>query len=107
MDSVSCQDIQREHNTNIPIIYYTDVPWKECAIVPGNEETVELIRMEQQNSVALRQYSYKISKGVTMDVDDEDDPVPEITKMHFEESMKFARRYRMKIFQNKVKLVFF
>ena len=68
MDSVSCQDIQREHNTNIPIIYYTDVPWKECAIVPGNEETVELIRMEQQNSVALRQYSYKISKGVTMDV---------------------------------------
>ena len=27
-----------------------------------------------------------------MDVDDDDDPVPEITKKHFEESMKFARR---------------
>merc|ERR1711935_1060077 len=32
------------------------------------------------------------SAGATMDVDDEDDPVPEITKQHFEESMKFARR---------------
>ena len=28
-----------------------------------------------------------------MDVDDDDDPVPEITKRHFEEAMKFARRY--------------
>ena len=27
-----------------------------------------------------------------MDVDEDDDPVPEITKKHFEESMKFARR---------------
>ena len=27
-----------------------------------------------------------------MDVDDEEDLVPEITKKHFEESMKFARR---------------
>ena len=27
-----------------------------------------------------------------MDVDDDEDPVPEITKKHFEESMKFARR---------------
>lgn len=38
-----------------------------------------------------------------MDVDDEDDPVPEITKKHFEESMKFARRY----FNPNVKLEFF
>merc|ERR1711894_405153 len=30
--------------------------------------------------------------ATTMDVDDEDDPVPEITKAHFEEAMKFARR---------------
>jgi hypothetical protein len=28
-----------------------------------------------------------------MDVDDEEDPVPEITKRHFEEAMKFARRF--------------
>ena len=32
-------------------------------------------------------------QGAAMDVDDEEDPVPEITKKHFEESMKFARRY--------------
>ncbi len=30
-------------------------------------------------------------QGATMDVDEED-LVPEITKKHFEESMKFARR---------------
>merc|ERR1719436_2127151 len=30
--------------------------------------------------------------ATTMDVDDDDDPVPEITKAHFEEAMKFARR---------------
>ena len=28
-----------------------------------------------------------------MDVDDEEDPVPEITKKHLEEAMKFARRW--------------
>ena len=28
-----------------------------------------------------------------MDVDDEEDLVPEILKRHFEETMKFARRY--------------
>jgi len=31
-------------------------------------------------------------QGTAMDVDDDDDPVPEITKRHFEEAMKFARR---------------
>merc|ERR1712059_146942 len=30
--------------------------------------------------------------ATTMDVDDEEDLVPEITKAHFEEAMKFARR---------------
>ena len=32
-------------------------------------------------------------QGAAMDVDDDDDPVPEITKRHFEEAMKFARRW--------------
>jgi len=32
------------------------------------------------------------SVGASMDVDDDEDLVPEITKKHFEESMKFARR---------------
>merc|ERR1711976_336330 len=31
-------------------------------------------------------------KGAAMDVDDDEDLVPEITKRHFEEAMKFARR---------------
>ena len=31
-----------------------------------------------------------------MEVDDEEDLVPEITKKHFEESMKFARRQRIR-----------
>ena len=30
--------------------------------------------------------------ATTMDLDDEEDLVPEITKAHFEEAMKFARR---------------
>merc|ERR1712106_650267 len=40
----------------------------------------------------IRREKEKQKQGATMDVDDEDDPVPEITKKHFEESMKFARR---------------
>ena len=31
-------------------------------------------------------------QGAAMDVDDDEDLVPEITKRHFEEAMKFARR---------------
>ena len=38
--------------------------------------------------------NYECLQGAAMDVDDEDDPVPEITKRHFEEAMKFARRWR-------------
>merc|ERR1711970_1516046 len=37
-------------------------------------------------------WASKATSGATMDVDDDDDPVPEITKRHFEEAMKFARR---------------
>merc|ERR1719430_1379077 len=40
----------------------------------------------------IRREKEKQKEGATMDVDDEEDPVPEITKKHFEESMKFARR---------------
>ena len=35
-----------------------------------------------------------------MDVDDEEDPVPEITKRHFEEAMKFARRWVIRNIMN-------
>merc|ERR1739838_1301008 len=40
----------------------------------------------------IRKEKDRQKKGAAMDVDDEDDPVPEITKRHFEEAMKFARR---------------
>merc|ERR1711910_292954 len=40
----------------------------------------------------IRREKERQKKGAAMDVDDDDDPVPEITKKHFEESMKFARR---------------
>merc|ERR1711878_133800 len=40
----------------------------------------------------IRREKERQKKGAAMDVDDDDDPVPEITKRHFEEAMKFARR---------------
>merc|ERR1712200_323617 len=40
----------------------------------------------------IRREKEKQKQGTAMDVDDEEDLVPEITKKHFEESMKFARR---------------
>merc|ERR1739838_799508 len=40
----------------------------------------------------IKREKEKQKAGATMDVDDEEDPVPEITKRHFEEAMKFARR---------------
>merc|ERR1712202_73602 len=40
----------------------------------------------------IRKEKDRQKKGAAMDVDDGDDPVPEITKRHFEEAMKFARR---------------
>merc|ERR1711892_38697 len=40
----------------------------------------------------IRREKEKQKQGAAMDVDDEEDLVPEITKQHFEESMKFARR---------------
>ena len=43
-------------------------------------------------SALVRKSITTLSQGATMDVDEEDDPVPEINKRHFEESMKFARR---------------
>merc|ERR1712014_220119 len=40
----------------------------------------------------IRREKERQKKGAAMDVDEDDDPVPEITKRHFEEAMKFARR---------------
>ena len=49
-------------------------------------------------SALVRKSITTLSQGATMDVDEEDDPVPEINKRHFEESMKFARRQRKILF---------
>merc|ERR1712079_437000 len=40
----------------------------------------------------IRREKERQKKGAAMDIYDDDDPVPEITKRHFEEAMKFARR---------------
>merc|ERR1712123_214227 len=40
----------------------------------------------------IRREKERQKQGADMDVDDEEDLVPEMTKQHFEESMKFARR---------------
>merc|ERR1712058_128619 len=40
----------------------------------------------------IRREKERQKAGAAMDVDDDEDPVPEITKRHFEEAMKFARR---------------
>merc|ERR1711892_1258413 len=40
----------------------------------------------------IRREKERQKQGADMDIDDEEDPVPEILKRHFEEAMKFARR---------------
>merc|ERR1711893_98831 len=40
----------------------------------------------------IRREKERQKKGASMDVDDDEDLVPEILKRHFEEAMKFARR---------------
>merc|ERR1711913_227896 len=49
--------------------------------------------MGPASKLSTSKWASKATGGATtMDVDDEEDLVPEITKRHFEESMKFARR---------------
>merc|ERR1739846_126106 len=60
------------------------------------------IKREKEKQKALAKPASKLTTSkwaskatggaTTMDVDDEEDLVPEITKAHFEEAMKFARR---------------
>jgi transitional endoplasmic reticulum ATPase len=52
------------------------------------------LAIRESIEVDIRREKERIAKGETgaMDVDDEEDLVPEITKRHFEEAMKFARR---------------
>merc|ERR1711973_119455 len=73
----------------------TEICQRACKL--AIRESIEAdIRKEMEKQKALAKKSSTTSrwasKGATMDVDDDDDPVPEITKRHFEEAMKFARR---------------
>eukprot|EP00092_Neocalanus_flemingeri_P040180 GFUD01043766.1.p1 GENE.GFUD01043766.1~~GFUD01043766.1.p1 ORF type:complete len:821 (+),score=244.04 GFUD01043766.1:182-2644(+) len=56
-------------------------------------EKEKLKKLEAPKSkLTTSKWASKVTAGAKMDVDDEEDPVPEITKRHFEEAMKFARR---------------
>ena len=51
------------------------------------------LAIRESIEVDIRREKEKQKAGATMEVDDDDeDLVPEITKRHFEEAMKFARR---------------
>merc|ERR1712200_228443 len=53
----------------------------------------ELAAKKPASKLTTSKWASKATGGATtMDVDDEEDLVPEITKAHFEEAMKFARR---------------
>merc|ERR1711990_420749 len=57
------------------------------------EKQKALASKKPASKLATSKWASKASGGATtMDVDDEEDLVPEITKAHFEEAMKFARR---------------
>merc|ERR1712107_795312 len=58
---------------------------------PGCGKTLLAIR-ESIDADIKREKENQKAGATTMDVDDEEDLVPEITKAHFEEAMKFARR---------------
>merc|ERR1712123_297688 len=55
-------------------------------------EKEKLKQLTVKPKLATSKWASKATGGAAMDVDDEEDLVPEITKKHFEESMKFARR---------------
>merc|ERR1711983_517042 len=47
---------------------------------------------KSKSRLTTSKWASKSTAGAAMDVDDDEDLVPEITKRHFEEAMKFARR---------------
>jgi len=57
------------------------------------QKAKELAAKKPASKLTTSKWASKATGGATtMDVDDEEDLVPEITKAHFEEAMKFARR---------------
>merc|ERR1712203_934809 len=77
----------------------TEICQRACKLAIRESIDADIRReKERQKKIASKsrlttsKWASKSSAGAAMDVDDEDDPVPEITKRHFEEAMKFARR---------------
>merc|ERR1712059_224708 len=56
------------------------------------KQKAEEEKAKAKSKLTTSKWASKVTSGATMDVDDEEDPVPEITKRHFEEAMEFARR---------------
>merc|ERR1711874_396799 len=65
----------------------TEICQRACKLAIREKE-----RQKKLEAAKSKSRFSKFSAGAAMDVDDDEDPVPEITKKHFEESMKFARR---------------
>jgi len=61
------------------------------ADIRREKEKQKQLAAKTKSKVTTSRWAAKAT-GTAMDVDDEEDLVPEITKKHFEESMKFARR---------------
>merc|ERR1712029_255140 len=62
------------------------------ADIRREKERQKKLASKTSSRLTTSKWASKSSGGAAMDVDDDDDPVPEITKRHFEEAMKFARR---------------
>merc|ERR1719228_1477097 len=81
----------------------TEICQRACKLAIRESIDADIRReKEKQKALASKKPASKLSTSkwaskatggaITMDVDDEEDLVPEITKAHFEEAMKFARR---------------
>merc|ERR1711990_1195865 len=81
----------------------TEICQRACKLAIRESIDADIRReKEKQKALASKKPASKLSTSkwaskatggaTTMDVDDEEDLVPEITKAHFEEAMKFARR---------------
>merc|ERR1711928_287877 len=81
----------------------TEICQRACKLAIRGSIDADIKReKEKQKALAAKKPASKLTTSkwaskatagaTTMDVDDEEDLVPEITKAHFEEAMKFARR---------------
>merc|ERR1719309_1930351 len=80
----------------------TEICQRACKLAIRESIDADIRREKEKQKAAAKKatssklttskWAVKATGATTMDVDDDDDPFPEITKAHFEEAMKFARR---------------